>query len=238
MKKIVLMMMAASLALTAGAIDRIKDEQKIRIGIKYDTKPFGFKEGRKIKGFDLDLSKLIVAKIEKREKIPKIKTFYKKVVPANRETMLADGRVDMVIATYTITDERKKRVAFSVPYFTDEIIIVQRSSATPVSVGILENSTSRAVVERMGYKTTAYRNYDELFRAFESGKIDAISSDGFILKNYIKNGKYTIIKTSKKEEFGIGLPKEDEAFKKLVNEILMELKKDGEYEKLYRKWFK
>jgi len=153
MKKIVLLISLAVFSLYGGVIDNIKQDHKIRIGIKYDTKPFGFKDGKKIKGFDLDLSKVITEKIKQKYDLPKLKRFYKKVIPANRETMLTDGKVDMVIATYTITDDRKKKISFSDPYFSDPVVIVHSGKSIDGPVGVLKNSSSEKVVESMGYKT-------------------------------------------------------------------------------------
>jgi putative glutamine transport system substrate-binding protein len=237
MGKIVWIVVTLSLTLSAGVMETLKNEHKIRIGIKYDTKPFGFKEGKKIKGFDLDFSKLIVAEIQKHEKLPKLKVFYKKVIPANRETMLASGRVDMVIATYSITEARKKSVMFSVPYFTDDISIVHRNGKIDTPVGVLQSATAKAAVEKMGYQTQIFSNYDDLFRAFKEGKVDAIASNTSILNSFIQSHQYSVTKTPEVDQYAVGLPKDDEAFKKMIDEIIGKLKKSGAYEKLYDKWF-
>ncbi len=238
MKKLLLTATILSVTLYAGIIENIQKENKIRIGIKYDTKPFGFKEGKTIKGFDLELSKLIIEEIRKKQNLPELRYFYKKVIPADREENIITKKVDMVIATYTINEQRKEKIAFSKPYFKDGVVIIHRGAVGKTPVGVLTNSTIREEIVKKGYSVKEYLTYDALYHDFENAKIDAISSNTSIMNSYIKSDKYSAIEFSTVEEYGIGLPKDDPEFKKLIDEILDELKKNGEYDKLYVKWFK
>ena len=238
MKRIFTLVALVSLVINANVIETIKQDNKIRIGIKYDTKPFGFKEGRKIKGFSLEFSKLIVSHIKKKYNLSKLKVFYKKVVPATREQMIIDKRVDMVIATYTITDKRKEKISFSKPYFTDRVVIVHRSNSINGPVGVLKGSTTKSVVEQLGHSTKEFYDYNEMFSAFDNAEIDAISTNESILKDYINSGQYHVKQTPKVEHYGIGLPKDDREFRALINDILEEINRNGEFDRLYRKWFK
>ena len=223
----------------AGVVDDMHKTNALKIGIKYDTKPFGFKEGKTIKGFDLDLSKLIVEKIKKKESLPELKVFYKKVYPSNREQLLIDKDVDMVIATYTINEQRRNSVGFSKPYFKSRSMIVFRGELkNEEKVGILDGSSTETAVSLAGYTATAYPDYKILFNDFKEGKILAIASDEAILEQCVMGDKYKHIAIGDSEEYGVGLPKDDIQFKKLIDSVLNELKRNGEYDKLYRKWFK
>ena len=222
----------------AGVVDDMHKTNALKIGIKYDTKPFGFKEGKTIKGFDLDLSKLIVEKIKKKESLPELKVFYKKVYPSNREQSLIDRDVDMVIATYTINEQRKNSVSFSKPYFKSRSMIVFRGELkNEERVGILDGSSTETAVSLAGYTAAYYVDYTTLLTDFEEGKIQAIASDEAILEQYVMGDTYKHIAISDREAYGVGLPKDDIRFKKLIDSILDELKSDGEFNILYRKWF-
>lgn len=237
MRKIVIFLSLFYISLYSGVIEDIKSSNKIRIGIKYDTKPFGFKEGKRIKGFDLELSKLIINEIKIKYNLPMLKHFYKKVIPDNREEKLLSREVDMVIATYTISDKRKEKIAFSKPYFKDTVVIIYKDKIDKSPIGVLKNSTIKDSVAEMGYATKEYLTYKELYQDFDTNKISAISSNKMILNDYIKSAKYSNINTSMAEEYAIGLPKNDPEFKRLIDDILDTLKKNGEYDKLYKKWF-
>jgi len=232
MKKL-LVILLAFMSLYAGKIEQIKDSGKLKIGIKYNTKPFGYKEDRKIKGFDIDLAKMVAKEIQKELKLKKLKIFYKKVIPANREEKLIKNKVDMIVATYTITDERKKKIDFSIPYYKDPVIIVSKTK-NPKIVGVLKGSTTKKLIEKLGYTPKEYLDYPKMFSDFEQNKIGAISTNKSILNKFVKN--YHIINTGVVEEYGIGLPK-DKQFKNLIDKILMKLKQNGKIDKLNKKWF-
>jgi len=236
MKKLVILLLLMSNIVYANSIESIQHTNKIRVGIKYNTPPFGFKEGKKIKGFDIDLSKLIIEKIKQKYNLPTLKVFYKKVIPENREQKLIDNKVDIVIATYSINKKRKKFISFSQPYFTDEVIIVAKKR-NPKIVGVLKNSTTKDIVIKMGYKIKKYLTYKEMYKAFDNNKIKAISTNKSILNNYVKTGKYLVIKTSESEYYAIGLSKGNRELKIFIDGVLLKLKKTKQYNRLYNKWF-
>jgi len=234
MKKIIIFL-GIIVSIYAGTIEQIKNNKEIRIGIKYNSKPFGFKENRIIKGFDIELSKMIVNELKKELNLPTLKVFYKKVIPANRETKLINNKVDMVIATYTITDKRKKKINFSIPYFEDPVIIISKTKK-PQIIGVLKGSTTKNLMKKLGYKIKEYLDYPRMFKDFDNNKIEAISTNKSILYQYVNQNKYHIINTDDIENYGIGMRK-DKKFTKLINNILMKLKSNGKLKALKEKWF-
>ena len=86
---------------------------KIRIGIKFDQPGLGFKKSGTYVGFDVDVAKYIAKKLGYTED----EIVWKEAPSKQREAMLQNGDVDFIIATYSITDERKKVVDFAGPYF-------------------------------------------------------------------------------------------------------------------------
>ena len=208
-------------------ISLIKTEKKIRIGIKYDTPPFGYLENKKIRGFDFELSKLVIQKLKERLKVDDLKVFYKKVYPDNREKMLIDKRVDMVIATYSPIEKRKKSVSFSIPYFKTKIAVLSKDKSIPHTIGVLKGSS--AVEYLKNYDLKLYEGYEKLFKAFENGEVKAVATDSSILDYYTKQHKnsYNLKVLDYDSFYAIGVRKGDEKFLKILNEIVEELNKKG-----------
>ena len=99
---------------TTDVYEKIKARDKIIVGVKYDTKPFGFIDNnQKISGFDIDLAHLIAKYLLNDPN----KVEFVQVTPQNRILALNSGQIDMVIATMTVTEQRKQVVEFSRPYY-------------------------------------------------------------------------------------------------------------------------
>ncbi|MDR2636047.1 MAG: transporter substrate-binding domain-containing protein, partial [Campylobacteraceae bacterium] len=116
----------------------IKDRGIIRIGVKGDTYKFGYKDPNTgiIDGFDVDVAKALAKKILGNEK--KLQTVA--VTTASREPMLNNDELDYVIATFTITEERKKILNFSNPYFIDSGIgMMVKKDSNIFSIKDLDN---------------------------------------------------------------------------------------------------
>lgn len=95
-------------------LDKIQQRGKLVVGVKFDTKPFGYLDERgQLVGFDIDLAKYIAKSILGDED----KVEFKQVTPSNRILALNSDKVDMVIATMTITPQRRAIVDFSQPYY-------------------------------------------------------------------------------------------------------------------------
>lgn len=85
---------------------------KIRIGIKFDQPGLGFKKNGTYVGFDVDVAKYVAKKLGYSED----EIVWKESPSKQREAMLQNGDVDYIVASYSITDERKKVVDFAGPY--------------------------------------------------------------------------------------------------------------------------
>lgn len=94
---------------------RIKDEPTITWGVKYDTRLFGMMDikTRKVEGFDIDIAKAITKEILGKDG----KAEFVEVTSKTRIPLLKNGNIDAIIATMTITEDRKKEVDFSDIYF-------------------------------------------------------------------------------------------------------------------------
>src|SRR5258708_34319317 len=105
-------------------VDKAKNDQKLVIGVKYDQPGLGVKTASGTQGFDVDVAKYIAKKLgvtnEKNIKLKEARS-------ANRETLLQNGTVDLVVATYSITAARKPKVTFGGPYIVTHQDIMTRA---------------------------------------------------------------------------------------------------------------
>jgi glutamate transport system substrate-binding protein len=220
---------------------------EIRIGTKFDQPGLGNinLETDEPEGFDVEIGKIIAGKLGiEPDQIEWIET-----VSANRESFIANDRVDIVIATYTINDERKQQVDFAGPYYVagQDLLVAEdddsiqgpddlagkrvcaASGSTPIE-NIRENYPDAEPVE--------FDTYTECVDQLEAGQIDAVSTDDIILAGYAADEKYegkfrVVGETFSEEPYGIGLKKGEDDFRDFLNDTLEEIYEDGTWEEAF-----
>jgi len=230
-------------------LDKIKKRGELVVGVKYDTYLFGYKDPKtgKVAGFDVDIAKALAKKIFGDEK--KVKLV--EVTSKTRIPMLQNGQIDAIIATMTITDERKKQVNFSDVYFdAGQSLLVKKGSPIKsvkdlkkgTKVLTVKGATSGDNVKAKAPDTQVleFENYAEAFTALKSGKGDALTTDNSILYGMAaQDPNYEVVGgTFTNEPYGIAVRKGDEKFTKYINSFLKELKESGEYDRIKKKWIK
>jgi aspartate/glutamate/glutamine transport system substrate-binding protein len=163
--------------------------------------------------------------------------------------MLNNGEIDAIIATMTITEERKKEVDFSDVYFkAGQSLLVKKDSninglkdiKKGVTVLTAKGSTSAQNIREKAPEATVleFENYAEAFTALKAGQGDALTTDNAILFGMAKQDpNYRVVdETFTEEPYGIAVRKGDQEFLQVINEYLKELKESGEYDKIYEKW--
>ena len=229
-------------------LERSKSTNEIIWGVKYDTRLFGMMdiESRTVQGFDVDIAKAITKKILGDNG----KTEFVEVTSKTRIPLLKNGNIDAIIATMTITDERKKQVDFSDVYFDAGQALLVKKGSQIKSVDVLNasttvlavnGSTSAANIRQHApdAKILELENYAEAFTALQSGQGDAMTTDNAILLGIAdENPEYELVGgTFTNEPYGIAINKGQENFLKAVNQALEEMHADGTYDKIYQKWF-
>ncbi|WP_411349357.1 glutamate ABC transporter substrate-binding protein [Paenibacillus sp. WLX2291] len=228
-------------------LDQIKQRDKLVVGVKYDTKLFGLKDPASgdVQGFDVDMAHALAKSILGDES----KVELKEVTSKTRIPMLNNGDVDMVIATMTITDERKKEVDFSDVYFqAGQSLLVKKGSpitgiqdvTADTTILAAKGATSIKNIEAKvpGVKVLEYDNYQDAFNALKAGQGDALTTDDAILYGMAaQDPNYEVVgEPFTDEPYGIAVKKGQTALVEAINKGLTDMKADGSYDETYKKW--
>ncbi|WP_410771284.1 glutamate ABC transporter substrate-binding protein [Fontibacillus sp. BL9] len=230
-----------------GGLGAIKDRGKLVVGVKFDTKLFGLKDpsSGNVEGFDIDISKQLAKRILGDEN----KIEFKEVTSKTRIPMLNNGEIDMVVATMTITEERKKEVDFSDVYFqAGQSLLVKKGSpikgiedvTADTKVMSSKGATSvKNIKEKVpGVTVLEFDNYQDAFSALKAGQGDALTTDDAILYGMAaQDPNYEVVgEPFTDEPYGIAIQKGNSDLVQAVNDALKEMHENGEYDAIYEKW--
>lgn len=224
----------------------IKKRGELIVGVKSDSKPFGFIEDGKLQGYDIDIAHLMAKRILGNEKLVR----FVEVTPSNRISKLNSGEVDMLAATMTINPKRAEVVAFSLPYYyTGQAIMIRKGTAIK-TVGDLNKRRVIIVLGTTGEKNLryyapeamlqGYRSYQEAFAAFRNNKAEAMTTDDSILAGYVMDYPEFMILPQRYSQDGYGIAFRKEAaslsLKNEVNSAIGELRRKGHLNYLKTQW--
>lgn len=241
--------MIAAACSRPAASDRLAEIRKngvLRVASFDSNPPFGYvdPQTRKIVGLDVDFAKALAKKLGVRLEIVPTN-------PANRIPLLTSGKVDLVLANFTITPERAKQVDFSVAYFASgqQFIAPRGTLKSPDQLNSLRIGVDKGTVNEINLrqkypqaKLIAYDDTPFAYAALRNGNVQAISQDGPKLIGVLANApdadKYEIPAFAISQDLiGIGMPKGQGKLKAFVDEALRALEKDGEAAAIYDRWF-
>ncbi|UYQ60520.1 glutamate ABC transporter substrate-binding protein [Streptomyces peucetius] len=224
--------------------EKAKKAGKLVIGAKNDQPFLGFEdENGQRSGFDIEIAKMIAADLGFSSRQIEFKT----VDTAVREAAISGGEVDLYVGTYTINEERKKKVAFAGPYYLAgaDLLIREddRTIAGPFSlegktVCSATGSTALAEIKKPEYNTQTVETpkYTECVQRLLAGEVDAVTTDDAILKGYAAQhpDKLKVVGQPFTEEpYGIGMAKGDEALRDAVSDALQAHDENGDYKLAY-----
>lgn len=215
---------------------------KITIGIKFDQPGVGYKQGDEYSGFDVDVARYVAKKLGYSEK----QIIWKEAPSAQREALLQNGDVDFIIASYSITEDRKKVVDFAGPYFVAGQDLLVRSDDTSIksandlngkNLCTVSGSTSAQVIKDNFAKSVQIMElsgYAECVTALISGTVDAVTTDDIILAGLASakgGGVLKVLgKPFTKESYGIGVKKGSKQLISQINDALKEMVDDGTWQ--------
>ena len=233
---------AASKFEAGTAMQAIAKSGKVKIGVKFDQPGLGFKRaGEDVPtGFDIEIGKILAAKLG----IPASKVQWVETISDNREPFLEKGTVDFVVATYSITDERRKVVGQAGPYYlTGQQILVKKGSAIKdvsdvkgKKVCSVTGSTSLKQVEDKGAKGVGFETYSQCRDQVLDGAVEAMTTDGSILLGYAAENPdqlEVVGKPFSEERYGVGYNKGKPGLCQFITDTLTAAEKDGTWAKAF-----
>ncbi|MGO1884848.1 MAG: glutamate ABC transporter substrate-binding protein [Citricoccus sp.] len=215
----------------------------VRIGIKFDQPGLGFREGSgDPTGFDVEVAKYVVGELGYTEdQIEWVQT-----PSANRENALEGGEVDMIFATYSITDERAQRVGFAGPYFVAGQDLLVRADDTEITgpedldgknlCSVTGSTSAQAIKDDYaeGVELVEQGGYAECVTYLESGQVDAVTTDDIILAGLAatpeNSGKFKVVGNPfTVERYGVGIQQGAEDCQ-AINDAITKMKDEGAWE--------
>ncbi|OHT22963.1 ABC transporter substrate-binding protein [Providencia stuartii] len=232
----------------ADKLDDIKQAGVIRVAVFDSNPPFGFidPQSKKLTGYDVDIAQAIADNLG-------VKLELRPTNPANRIPLLTSGKVDLIGANFTITDERAKQVDFSIPDFATGQKFIARKGVlktpddiAPLRIGA-DKGTVQEVTLRKRYPDTKVISYDDTpqaFAALRNGNVQAITQDDAKLVGLLGNlpekvkADFEISPFSITREYqALAASKGEQRLVENVNEALLKLEKEGQAEVIYNRWF-
>jgi glutamate transport system substrate-binding protein len=212
----------------------------LTIGIKFDQPGLGQKTPSGYEGFDVDVATYIAKELG----VDAGNIEFVEAKSADRETLIKNGDVDFIVATYSITDKRKAEVDFAGPYFVahQDLLVRKDDSAItgPESLNgkklcsVTGSTSAQKVKDEFADKVDLqeYGGYSECLTGLESGAVDAITTDDTILAGLAaaNAGKFKLVgKGFSDENYGVGLKKGDTEMRDKINAAIKKMEDDGSW---------
>lgn len=219
----------------------LADAGTIKVGVKFDQPGLGFKDAAEDMpaGFDIEMAKILVASLG-IDPTDTSKVQYVETISDNREPFLEDGTVDIVLASYSITDERRQVVGQAGPYMiTGQQLLVKSDSDVESTADLagkevcsVTGSTSLDNVKNEGMKPVGFDTYSECVEKVLDGTVEAMSTDGSILMGYAaqNEGDLKVVGDPFSEErIGVGYSKDRPEMCQWIVDTLTEANEDGDW---------
>ena len=244
-------------AQAADTLAKIAESGKITLSYRESSVPFSYLDGpNKPIGMAVDLSNAVVEAVKKKLNKPNLQVALMPVTSQNRIPLITNGTVDLECGSTTNNTARGKDVAFAINHFyTGTRLLAKKSSKIKNYADLAKKTvasttgTTNALVMRkynteksLGMDIVLGKDHADSFLLVESDRAAAFAMDDILLYGLIANAKtpgdFEVVGDSLQvEPYACMLPKDDPAFKKLVDDTFAGLMKSGEFEKLYNKWF-
>lgn len=222
----------------------LQEQGSVKIGVKFDQPGIGFKTATSDvpTGFDPELGKIIASKLG----LESSDIEWVEAISSNREPFLENGTVDFVIASYSITDERRQVVGQAGPYYvTGQSLLVADGDDSingpddldGKKVCSVTGSTSISTVEEeYGADPAPFDTYSECVQQLLGGSVDAVTTDAAILLGYSAEnpGQLKVVgEPFSEERYGIGYSQDFPELCEFINESLTDAFDDGSWQNAF-----
>lgn len=214
------------------------------VGIKYDQPGLGLRNpDGSFSGFDVEVAKYVADKLG----VPADKITFKEAPSAQRETLIQNGEVDYVVATYSITDSRKEKVGFAGPYFVAGQSLLVADGNTDITgpdslagkklCSVTGSTPAQNIADKYpDVQLQPFDTYSACVESLRNGAIDAVTTDDIILAGYAAQypGELKVVgEPFTTENYGIGLAKDDTDGRNKINDAIEEMVSSGAWEKAF-----
>ncbi len=223
----------------------------VTLGTKFDQPGLGLREpDGSMTGLDVEVATYVVNSIAAENGWDEPSIDWRETPSAQRETLIQNGEVDMITATYSINPGRSESVNFGGPYLlTHQALLVQDSNNEINGLDDLEgkilcsvtgSTPAQKVKEALPtVQLQEYDTYSSCTEALRQGNVDAMTTDATILNGYAAQspGNFRVVEMEKdgepftNEYYGIGLTKDDSEGTDAINTALEAMFEDGSFDK-------
>lgn len=238
-------------------LDKVKSTGNMTVAYRESSIPFSYlgDDGRPV-GFGWEICKKIVDEVKKQTGRNDIVVASQAVTSQNRIPLLQNGTVDVECGSTTNNSERGKQVAFATNYFYTGTRFLTKTNSGIKSLADLKGkkvvsttgTTNYQVLrninseQNVGFELVGAKDHADALLMVESGRADAFGMDDILLyglRASSKDPKQLVVvgEPIQVEPYAIMLRKDDPQFKALVDGVIANLMKSGEFDKLYKKWF-
>jgi glutamate/aspartate transport system substrate-binding protein len=240
-----------------GTLKKIKDSGSITLGHRESSIPFSYYDDKQqVIGYSQEIMLKAVAAIKTELKLPALQIKLVPVTSQNRIPLIQNGTIDIECGSTTNNTERQKQVSFSNTIFIIGTRLLAKTGSgikdfadlAGKNVVTTAGTTSERLLRKMneekklGMSIISAKDHGEAFLTLETGRAVAFMMDDALLYGELakakKPGDWAVVGTPQsREAYGCMLPKDDAAFKKVVDGAIAKVMSSGEAEKIYAKWF-
>lgn len=251
---------APQLAVAGSTWDKVQADGRVIVGMGQEAAPFGYRENNELVGFDVEIARAVVKRLEQYAGKP-LALEFKPVTDETRISWVQSGEVHMSLAHTNITRKRLENIDFSVPYGWDGKGIMYRTADGPLdledfagkTIGFKRSSSSEGEIKAyfadQGWAAPVLKQFDNHIAGIQAlldGQIDGFTDDNAIIINTAvvaghpvgPEGELSVTETPYSPTyFGIGVPQNDSRWRNMVTFALHDLWQSGEYQTIYDRWF-
>ena len=224
-------------------VQEIVDRGVLRVGVKQDLPNFGYRDPKsnKYTGMEVEIAKKVAAELG-------VDIEFTPVTAQTRGALLDNGQLDMVIATFTITEERKELYNFTTPYYTDAVGFLVRKDSNiqsswealdGLTIGVTQGSIQWGLLEEIAAEKGIELNFRELGSnsevvvALAAHRVDAFSIDQSILSAFLGKTNELLDLQYQPSEYGIVTKKSNTDLATYLDGLVQDWTEDGKLQAIY-----
>jgi glutamate transport system substrate-binding protein len=229
------------------SVSQSAENGTLTVGIKFDQPGLGLRNpDGSFSGFDVEVAKYVAGQLGVSEE----NIEFKEAPSAQRETLIQNGEVDYIVATYSITDSRKEKVDFAGPYFIAGQSLLVRADDTEITgpdslnggkrlCSVAGSTPAQNVKDNYAQdvQLQEFDTYSLCVEALRNGAVDAVTTDDIILAGYAAQspGDFKVVgEPFTTERYGIGLAKGDDESRNAINDAIEEMIASGAWETAFQ----